>query len=275
MTDKEIKFREKKEINQIISDTFLFLKQEYKNILKMTGIYILPFIFMNALLQVHVQRKIIGKIDIYDAEAIMENFGPVYLNFFMASLFAIFVQSLLIGTFYTYLEAYIKEGKGKFSAADITPDFFSNSLQALTANLVLFLFITAGVLLCILPGIYLGNTFSILVFIYLFEKKNLGQSLHRSFRLVNIQWWNTLLINITGLAFIYFAGVILSLPTLMAGSGPDAGALQEAGTGGYNDLYWLWTGVSAAVTSLLWVVPYTFLAFQYFNLDERSKTTGL
>lgn len=274
MPEKEIKFRKIRETGEIISDTFNFLKQEYQTIFKLISGYVLPFIVLNALLQVHVQRNILSKIDIYDTEAIMANFGPVYLNFFLATLFSLFVQSLLIGAFYTYLEAYIKEGKSNFELSDITPRLFSNSLQALLANIVLFALFMLGVILCILPGIYFANTFSILVFTVLFEKNNLSQSMQRSFKLVHLQWWNTLLINITGVALVYFAGVLLSLPTVLFENGsPDALQGTETVKAGFSVSYWVWIGISSFITSLLWLVPYTFLAFQYFNLDERSKTS--
>lgn len=273
MQKKEIKFRKIRDTGEIISDTFQFLKQEYQTIFKLISGYVLPFIVLNALLQVHVQRNILSKIDIYDTEAIMANLGPVYLNFFLATLFALFVQSLLIGAFYTYLEAYIKEGKSNFELSDITPRLFSNSLQALLANIVLFALFMLGVILCILPGIYLANTFSILVFTVLFEKNNLSQSMQRTFRLVHVQWWNTLLINISGIALVYFAGVLLSLPTVLFDSGsPDAIPDSETVQAGFSVSYWVWIGITSVITSLLWLVPYTFLALQYFNLDERSKS---
>ena len=272
MLNNEIKFRKIRNTSEIVYDSFRFLKNEYKTIFKLISSYVLPFLILNAILQVHVQRKILGKIDIYDTEALMANFGPVYLNFFLVSLFALFVQSLLIGAFYTYLEAYIKEGKGNFELSDITPRLFSNSLQALTANIVLFALVLMGAMLCILPGIYFGNSFSILVFVFLFEKNKLGQSMQRAFRLVHVQWWNTLLINITGIAIFYFAGAILSLPSALLDNGTPTGLPEtEIVSAGYSVSYWVWTGISSVITSLSWVILYTFLALQYFNLDERAK----
>lgn len=272
MPEKEINFRKTRDTGEIISDSYHFLKREYQTIFRLISSYVLPFIILNAILQVHVQRNILSKVNIYDTEALMANFGPVYLNFFLASLFALFVQSLLIGAFYTYLEAYIKEGKDNFELSDITPRLFSNSLQALLANIVLFSLVMLGVILCILPGIYFANTFSILVFIFLFEKNSLGQSMQRSFRLVHVQWWNTFVLNITGVAIIYFAGLILSLPAVIFGNGtPDAVPDTETVTAGFSVSYWIWIGISSVITSLLWVVLYTFLAMQYFNLDERLK----
>ena len=62
-----------------------------------------------------VQIKISGKIDFSDSEKILANIGPLYKNIFLFSLFGLFVQSLLIGTYYSYIEIYIKKGKGNFT----------------------------------------------------------------------------------------------------------------------------------------------------------------
>lgn len=272
MPENKINFRKIRTNGDIISDTLQFLKNEHKTILKLLSVYVFPFLILNAFLQVKVQQTILEKVDIYDTEALMANFGPVYLNFFLASLFALFVQSLLIGAFYTYMEAYIKKGKDNFELHDITPQLFSNSLQALMANFVLFALVLLGAMLFILPAIYFANSFSILVFVFLFEKNNLGQSMQRAFQLVHTQWWNTFLINITGIAIIYFARLILSLPSALFDGGNSASISEtETVTAGYSLSYWVWIGISSVVNSLLWVIPYTFLALQYFNLDERSK----
>ncbi len=274
MPEKEIQFRKRRDFNQIIIDSFDFLKQEYQTIFKLIRGYVLPFIIVNAVLQVHVQKNILDKIDIQDTQAVMDNFGPVYLNFLLVSLFTLFVQSLYIGTFYTYLEAYIKEGKDQFSLSDITPRLFSNSLLALKAHFALFVLVLAGFVLCIVPGIYFANTFSIIAVVYLFEKNSLGQSFQRSFRLVNSQWWNTLLINITGIALLYFSGVILSLPTLLADNAAGSPVSEVTAGAGGPGFFWIWTGIAGAITSLLWIVPYTFLAMHYFNLAEITGESG-
>jgi len=39
----------------------------------------------------------------------------------------------------------------------------------------------------------------------------------------------------------------------------------------YPDWYWIIVGISTVVSAVLYIIPYTFLAFQYFNLDEQFK----
>lgn len=271
MTDKEIQFKKRREPGDVFSDSFQFLKQEYKTISKLFAIYILPFIIVYGILQVYVQMKLIGKVDLSDPDMILSNIGPIYGNIFMVSLFGLFVQSLLGGTYYTYIEYYVKKGKENFELNEITPLFFSNSLMALGANLLLFMIVIAGVAMCILPGIYFANTLSIVVIILIFEKKGVGSAFTRSWSLVNTQWWNTLLINLVGVLIIYAVSFILSVPAMFAGISSTTFSLQQTSAIEYPQWYWILMGFSAIVSAILWIIPYTFLAFQYFNLHERTK----
>ena len=271
MTDKEIQFTKRREPGDVFSDSFRFLKQEYKTISKLFAIYILPFIVAYGVLQVYVQSKVLGQVDLSDLEMIRKNIGPIYGNIFMVLLFGLFVQSLLAGTYYTYIEYYIKKGKGNFELSEITHLFFTNSLMALGANLLLFMIVIAGIAMCILPGIYFANTLSIVVMILIFEKKGVGNAFTRSWYLVNTQWWNTFLINLVGVIIIYAVGFILSLPAMAAGISSTMFSQQQTGTIGYPQWYWILMGISSILSAVLWIIPYTFLAFQYFNLDERTK----
>ena len=270
MTDNEIQFRKKREISDIFRDTFEFIGQEYKPISKLVGIYVLPFLLLYGMVQVFLQKNVIYKIDLSDEEALLSMIGPVYLNIFLFALFGLFVQALLISTYYSYIEVYVKKGKGKFDLSDITPHLFSNGLLAIGASLVIFIVVIFGLLLCFVPGIYFANTFSLAIIILIFEKKGIGNALMRSAYLVKFQWWNTFLINVSGLIFIWAASFIMSLPMVLTGLSVNIFDPVKTPVE-LPDWYWIVMGLSTVVSSVLYIILYTFLAFQYFNLEERTK----
>lgn len=271
MAEKEIQFRKKRELGDIISDSFEFIKQERRPLLKLLFVYVVPFVVLYAIVQVLVQIKIMGSVDLTNPEDVLSKLGPIYFNLFLSMLFGLFVQSLLGGAFYSYIEIYVRKGKNNFDLNEITPLLFSNSLLALSANFVLFIIIMAGIVMCILPGLYFANTFSLVLMMVIFEKKGLGNALSRSWALVNSQWWNTFLINILGVLIIMAFGFVLSIPSMIAGVSTSFFSLKETGTLNYPDWYWVLMGISTVITSILYVIPYTFLAFQYFNLDEWTS----
>jgi len=273
MEQKEIQFRKKRELGVIISDSFDFLKQEINPISRLIVIYVLPFVVLYAFGQVYLQRNVLSAIDLTNQEKLMENIGPFYKNLFLFLFFGLFVQSLLVGTFYSYIEAYVKLGKGNFKFEDISSKFFSNSLLAMGANLVFTIIMFFGIMMCILPGIYFANTFSLLVMIFIYEKKGLSDALSRSWKLVNTQWWNTLVLNLLAIVLIWTASMILSIPGMVLGISNNMFTSDFSNAADYPNWYWILTGLSTVVSTILMIVPFTFQAFQYFNLEERNNPT--
>jgi hypothetical protein len=137
--------------------------------------------------------------------------------------------------------------------------------------MVLFIAVVIGVILCILPGLYFANTFSLLVMIAIFEKKGISSALTRSWNLVNSQWWNTLLLNILAIVILWGIGFFVSIPTMFTGVSNSILSIQETGVAQQPTWFWVLNGIATIITATFWIIPYTFLAFQYFNLDERSK----
>ncbi len=272
MPHKEIQFRKKRELGEIFSDSFDFLRSEINPVFKLIVPYVLPFVLVYAVLVVYFQMKMMKIVDFVQLEEMLKNGNSLYLNVFLVTLFGVFVQSLLAGTYYTYIDFYIRKGRGNFTADEIQPELFKNTLLALAANLILFALALLGVILCILPGIYFANSLSIVVFTQLFEKKGLANTFSRSWRLVHSQWWNTFLINLVGVILIYAVGFVLSLPSVFAGITSTIFAGQNAAPVEYPLWYWLLNGLSIVISSLFWMVPYTFLAFQYFNLHISTAS---
>lgn len=273
MTEGSIEFRKKREISEIFSDSLRFLRAEIRPLTKLIGIYAFPFIILYGIVQVYVQKIILANIDLTDMENMMSNLGPIYLNIMLFSLFGLFIQALFIAAYYTYIEAYIKKGKGNFELSDITPTLFSNGLLAIGASLAVFVFVIFGIILCIVPGIYFANTLSPAIIILLFERKGIASALTRSAFLVNRQWWTTFLINIVGIIMVSAVNFVFSIPSMLAGF--TVSLTQPVSTPlNYPDWYWVLSAISTIVSSVFYIVPYTFIAFQYFNLDEIAKESG-
>jgi len=270
MAEKEVQLRKIREIGDIFTDSFQFIRQEIKPILKLIIRYVLPFVLMYGGAQVYLQKTVISKIDFSNTENLITNMGPIYSNLLIFIFFGIFVQALLMATYYSYIELYIKHGKGNFDTSDVTELLFSNGLLAIGASLAMFVIVMLGLILCFVPGIYFANTLSLAVFTLIFEKKGIANALSRSAFLVSRQWWNTFLVNIVGIIIVWFISFILSLPTTLAGLSVTL-FNKGASPVDYPIWYWILTGVVTAVSSVLYIIPYTFIALQYFNIDEQTK----
>ena len=267
----EIQFRKKREIGDVFADSFLFLKQEIKPLSKLIALYVLPFVIIYAVFQVYMQKGFMSRIDVTNPEVIIANINPIYLNFLISSFFGLFVNSLLAGILYTYIDFYVKKGKGNFETHEVTESLFVNSLMVLGAMFALFVIVIFGIVLFIFPGIYFANTLSLALFIVLFERKGIGNALSRSLFLVNKQWWNTFLINLSGFLIIWVISVFITIPAMIAGFATTLTSVQQGGIIEYPQWYWFLVGASTVVSTILCVIIYTFIAFQYFNINEQTK----
>jgi hypothetical protein len=267
MDDKKIIFQKKRHLGDIVSDTFLFLTKEFRVLSRIILYYVLPFFILYAVLQVNIQKKMVDSGLLIDPGNLIQNIRPFYGLFFLSVLFNVFVQSLYVAAVYSYIEAYIN--KGRVSVTDVTPSLFSNSLLALKAGILYTIIVLGGAMFCFLPGIYFANTFSLVFFILLFTKQGLGSAFRRSWSWVHAQWWNTLLLNVVALLMVFGAGYLLSLPATLAVTASDLSGLNQTAPVNYPQWYWVASGIQVVFSSLLYIVPYTFLAFHYFNLNER------
>jgi len=271
MADNHLELRKKRDMGEVITDSFLFIKQEFKPLLRLVLIYVLPFILVLAFVQVSVQTKLAGMIDPANPEAFLNNIGHFYLNIFILSFFNLFVQSLYMGVVYTYIELYVKFGKGVFSKHDISALLFQNSLLAFGVNLFIFIVVIFGLLFCIVPGIYFANTLSLAVFAIVFEKKGLNHAVSTSWGLVHREWWNTFGINLAGLLIIIAAGILISIPSMIAGYSNVLVSAMQSGEYTFPTWYWILGGINSALSSILYIISYVLIAFQYFNLKERYR----
>ena len=269
MENKEIRFQKIRDLSQVMSDSFDFIKQEIRPLSRVFLIYVLPFVILYAGAQIYFQRNVLSHFDISNPDSILANLGPFYLNLLVFIFFGVFIQSLLAGTYFTYIEAYIKRGKDKFGIADISGHFFHNSLLAFGSSLVFALLSFFGAMFCILPGIYFANSLSLMVFITVFRKNGIGNAFSDSWMLVKTQWWNTFLINLIGILIVYAIGVVFSIPAMVMGIAGGFAAAASDSPLNYPNWYWALSAISSVVTSIVMIIPFTFQAFQYFNLEER------
>ena len=195
----------------------------------------------------------------------------IYKKYFLLLVFNIFVQSLFMAVIYSYIHAYLDRGKGNFTSSEITSAFFTNAYISLGTSLVVGFISIIGFILCIVPGILFLNSLSLAVFIAIYERKGIGYSLARSWNLVKLQWWGTLLLNLIGILISQGVAMVLSAP---ASLGHESKVIFEQGESlrqAASD-WRVWVFLfSSVVGSLLSMISLVFLAFQYFNLKEREK----
>jgi hypothetical protein len=272
--EQPLEFHKKRNIGDVISDSFQFIISEIGPLSKYTVFYALPFIIILSALQLVITSKLYASLETIremQPDMMLQEMGGIYKDYFFIMIFNVFVQSLFMAVVYSYMHAYLDRGKGNFTSSEITSAFFTNAYITLGTSLLVAFISFFGLIFCILPGILLANSLSLAPFIAMYERKGIGYAIGRSWKLVSLSWWGTFALNLTGILIMWIAATIISAPATI---GMESKVFFKSGeTISQLAADWrVWVVmISSVISSLLAVISFTFQVFQYFNLKEREK----
>ena len=127
-----------------------------------------------------------------------------------------------------------------------------------------------GMILLIIPGIYVTVVLTLAPAILVFEGKDVWQSISRSFKLITDKWWST-----AGLLFVVsivvsIVGLVFTLPAGILGGLFGAGVVKDISV-----LTIITQALASVGGAVLQGISSAAIAFQYFNLVELKEGSGL
>jgi hypothetical protein len=134
-------------------------------------------------------------------------------------------------------------------------------------TLVVTLLVTVGVVLCILPGVWLWVLFGLATPALVLERGAIGQAMTRSRELVRGSWWRIFGILLLALVIVMVIGTIIQLPFGLA-----IGLFSETATLTVGDL--VLSELAAAVGQVL-TVPFGACVTALLYIDQRMRKEGL
>lgn len=274
-----IEFKKERDLGAIISDTFAFIRQNWKNyfitILKIVG----PVLLMTLAVLVFYLLAI---SDIFNKSDLNSNPGSVFskmISWIFALMFVyVMLYSLLSVTSLYFIKSYI-DTKGKPDYYEIKAQVYKNVWKFLGLGILVAAVTVLGFIMCYLPGIYFGVALSLATSILVFEERSISYSFSHSFTLIKGQWWNTFGVLIVIWLLIWLLGQVFSIPTIIY-------QLVKIGTVfGNNDptkvfevfkdpIYLALTVGSYVFQFMLYSIPLISIVFIYFDLNEQKNATG-
>lgn len=203
-----IDFNKPRDFGSVFTTTFVFLKQEFRQLGMAILYYAFPFILISAISLILFMNRF--KPFITNPEAIPSSGFLKEIMFFYFLMLLIFLISnvLLVSTVNNYIALYIEKGRGNFTAADVSGRIGSNFWQILFTVILTTIMIGIGYIFCILPGIYLAVSLCFVYIAITVDKKGFGDAISRSFEISHVQWWWTLLLLIVIYLIIFIIALI-------------------------------------------------------------------
>lgn len=274
--DSKIELAKPRDFGEIISDTFAFVKQNFKPLLKYFFIFCGFFLIATGATEILTQIQALNRIN---------NFNP---NSFdnPASPFAVFTAAYFLNMFFLMLEyisitvmtlsfmaLYKQKGNEVPETEEMWGYFKFYFLRVLGSAFVVAIVFILGCFLCLIPGIYLYPVMSLVFPIIIIENASFGYAFNQSFKLIKDNWWPTFGVLIVIGIILGVAGMILVLPSAIF----TAGSIFLHMTRGTSTSV---TGV--VVTTILKQFAHVFQILAvvatcliYFNLHETKEGTGL
>ena len=274
-----IEFKKQRELGEILSDTFGFIRLEFKplfgTLLRIVGPYLL--VMLIALGFYLFSFGDLMNIAIVSSSNAM--FSPIImvLSVIVLILSSIMVYAVSYGGVLYYIKSYI-ENTGKTDYHSIRKQVYDNFWSIVGLGILIGLSLIVGFIFCIIPGIYLAVPLALAFAILVFQNKGASDSYSESFNLVKNEWWMTFATLLVLYIIIAVASAAFSLPTVIYSwikMGIFSGKFDAESMNAFTDpIYLLLNLIQQVVQFLMRVVLLIATAFIYFNLNEKKNFTG-
>ncbi|MAW95160.1 MULTISPECIES: hypothetical protein [unclassified Leeuwenhoekiella] len=269
-----INFKRQRELGETLTDTFKFLRQEYKGLFQaLLRNAAIPFIILIAAAGYYA--TISADSSLFDGGIF--SMANLVLPAIILLLAVLFYYAVMYGTVLHYIRLYI-ENRGV-----VDQDILKNEVRSQLGSLIGVTFLIAlivffGLMLCILPGIYLAIPLSLGWALLVFKNKPIGDVISDSFKLVKGEWWMTFATMFVLGLLLYVANIVFSLPviiyTLVKAFTSGAEISQGNMSGLFDWVYLTLNVIASAAQYILAVIFPIAIAFIYYNLNEKTNQTG-
>jgi hypothetical protein len=268
-----IQFKKQRELGEIISVTFKFLRENYKALIKSITQVVVPTLILLVVALAYYTYTVAGS----PLAAIEGNSEEFLISVFIMAVTLLLFYASLYGTILHYIKSYI-ENNGIVDESEIKTGAQDDLGKLFMAFIISAVIVFAGLILFIVPGIYLMVPLSMVATVLVFSKLSLGDSIYYSFSMVKDHWWTTFFSLVVIWLLVYVIGLVFQLPLIIYTFVKMFAVVQEGSSVdpvSYSDWVFIMLNViSSVIQYLLSSIFVIALAFIYFNLNEHKNLTG-
>lgn len=274
--DSKIELAKPRDFGEIISDTFGFVKQNFKPLLKYFFIFCGFFLLATGATDILNQIQTLNRFNNFNPNSFDNPTGPFSTftpTYFLALLFVLIEYMAITIMTLSFMALYKQKGNEVPETEEMWGYFKFYFFRVAGSAFVVTLVTLLACLLCLIPGIYLYPIMSLVFPIIIIENASFGYAFNQSFKLIKDNWWPTFGVMVVMGIILSVAAGILVLPSAIF----TAGSIFLHMTRGTSTSV---TGV--IVTSVLKQCSHVFQILSvvatgliYFNLHETKEGTGL
>lgn len=271
-----INFKKQRELGDILTDTFAFIRTEWKTLFGMIFKLAGPALIIVLIAYIYYMQTTLGSMGttgFLGSNGFTFSFVIALLVLFLAG---VVYNALLYGTVIGYIKSYINN-EGEINKEEISTEVKSKFSGLLGMSILVGLMIAFGIMFCVIPGIYLGIALSTVYCIYIFEGKEVTESISYSFKLIKDNWWMTFATLLVMGIIYYIVLIVFQIPQYIyffinAFTSSQVSSVDPADM--FDWVYIALSSIGIIAQYLLLTIMVICSVFVYFNLNEKKNFTG-
>ena len=273
MAEQKIQLRKLRDFGENFNDTFLFLRQNLKPLLK--SFFAISSIFM------------VGLAIFYgiNQSRTFSNFGSIFrgndgtvttynniisIEYLMLIIFMLLTFVTMETVLGAYIKYYLEHDGRKPEIDDVWAIFKRYFFKILLYSVPIYLVTLLGVIFCIAPGVYLWVLFTPFPLVVMIEDRNLVETYDRCLELIRDNFWISFAIYLVAYMIFYIShGIIEGVSTIILG------LTAYFYTGDVSTSLGIATSFLSIFSYCFYIIYFVSVTLQYFNLVEKHDGTGL
>mgnify|MGYP003132156027 FL=1 len=265
-------YKKPRDLGGILSDTFLYIRQNFKSLAKPLLYFVIPFYVVQAFILQEYSTNLFNSIMAIESGS--DNFGGLFgweyfLNIFI-SITALSALSVIT------LKHFKLTSSGKETELDQIMDGILPLIMWMALLfIIIYICISIGALLFIIPGIFIGIKLSFTPAAFILEEKDIFDSMRRSWEVSKGFWWITFGLLIVIYIMIYFSSLAVGLPIGLIYAFAFDGGLVGSDSGVFSTIISILTAFGSVITTAFYAAMHIAFALHFYNIDERKEGGNL
>ena len=271
MEQAPVELRKVRDFGEIISDTFLFVKQNWKPLLKTYLVICGFFVVASLLVTIFNQMRMVDTLTEYGTGYRRSPFASIFsFSYFLSVFLALIVYSIMALTCFSYIAIYVQKGNQTPTISEVWGFVKYYFFRFIGCAILLDILILLGFIFCIIPGFYLMPAMSLALPVMVMENAGFGYAVNRSFRLVKGNYWLTLGVIFIMLIIVITGMLVLTLPINLF----TVGTMLVTGSRlTYTSV--ILSAIAQHICMVFNLLPGIGIAFTYYSLTEKAEGIGL
>lgn len=270
----KIEFKKKRDFGQVINDTFTFIRQNFKPLLKTYFIFCGLFVLGGMLSMLLQQYKTVNMINNIGSNPKNDIFGFTNLygiEYFLSILFTTAGYASTTVATLSYIAIYIQKGHQIPTTDEVWGYFKYYFFRVLGSYILTLLILAIGIIFCIVPGLWLFPFLAMIFPIMIIENASFSYAFSKSFKIIKDNFWITFgtliiiwIIVYACMSFVILPTTLLSMIGMFSSQGPRMSlTFTMIGT------------VLQYLCQVCTIIPVVTITLSYFSLIEQKENTGL